>query len=107
MKQALVALAASLAGAAASPLSLPASASAAPSATIQAPSTPVRSDDAVIRWNRFLLGIQATPGDQPAAVQPTYELALTHAAIYDAVVSIDRSAAPYLTGVHGPRSASE
>src|SRR5205823_2887836 len=44
--------------------------------------------------------------DQPATVHPTYELALMHAAIYDAVVSIDRSAAPYLVQVHAPRSAS-
>ena len=29
-----------------------------------------------------------------------------HAAIYDAVVSIDHSATPYLTNVHGPRTAS-
>ena len=62
--------------------------------------------DPVIEWNRFLLGIQATPGDQPATVHPTYELAITHAAIYDAVVSIDRSATPYLSDVHGPRRAS-
>jgi hypothetical protein len=62
--------------------------------------------DPVLDWNQFLLGIQATPGDQPATVHPTYELAITHAAIYDAVVSIDRSARPYLTDVHGPRRAS-
>src|SRR4051794_33391926 len=43
--------------------------------------------DPVLEWNQFLLGIQATPGDQPATVHPTYELAITHAAIYDAVVS--------------------
>src|SRR4051794_530351 len=55
--------------------------------------------DPVVDWNRFLLGLQATPGQQPATVQPTYELAMMHAAIYDAVVSIDRSAAPYLARV--------
>ena len=26
----------------------------------------------VIEWNKFLLGIQATAGDQPATVHPTY-----------------------------------
>src|SRR5690242_1904979 len=41
--------------------------------------------DAVIDWNRFLLGLQATPGNQPATVHPTYELAIMHAAIADAV----------------------
>ncbi len=67
-------------------------------ATGQAARNP-RPADPVIAWNQFLLGIQATPGDQPATVQPTYELAVMHAAIYDAVVSIDRSAAPYLGSV--------
>jgi hypothetical protein len=76
-------------------------ATAATSPVVSAP-----ADNAVIRWNRFLLDLQATPGDQPATVHPTYDLALMHAAIYDAIVSIDRSASPYLTTVHGPHSAS-
>ena len=62
--------------------------------------------DPVIEWNKFLLGIQATAGDQPATVHPTYELAIMHAAIYDAVVAIDHSAMPYLTTVRAPRDAS-
>jgi PAP2 superfamily protein len=44
----------------------------------------------VIDWNRFVLTLQATPGVQPATVHPTYELAIVHAAIHDAVVSADR-----------------
>src|SRR3954471_13763547 len=60
----------------------------------------------VADWNGFLLGLQATPGDQPATVHPTYELAVVHAAIYDAVVAIDRSAAPYLPRIPAPRTAS-
>lgn len=67
---------------------------------------PTLAADPVITWNRFLLGIQATPGDQPATVHATYELAIMHAAIYDAVVSIDRSAAPYRISVRSPRGAS-
>jgi hypothetical protein len=62
--------------------------------------------DAAVEWNRFLLDLQAGAGSQPATVHPTYELAIMHAAIYDAVVAIDRSAAPYLTDVHGPHRAS-
>jgi hypothetical protein len=62
--------------------------------------------DPVIVWNRFLLAAQATPGAQPATVHPTYELAIMHAAISDAVVSIDRSAAPYLARVPAPSAAS-
>src|SRR3954470_15410360 len=60
----------------------------------------------VVEWNRFLLGIQATPGDQPATVHATYDLAVMHAAIYDAVASIDRSARAYVLRVHAPRRAS-
>jgi PAP2 superfamily len=81
-----------------------------PAATAQTAAEPTRAaapaPDPAIQWNQFLLGIQATPGDQPATVHPTYELAIMHAAIYDAVVAIDRSATPYLTTVHGPGDAS-
>jgi hypothetical protein len=70
------------------------------------PRNPATLGDPVIRWNRILLAIQAAPGNQPANVHPTYELAILHAAIYDAVVSINRSAAPYLTTVLAPRTAS-
>jgi hypothetical protein len=62
--------------------------------------------DPVIQWNRFLLNVQATPGDQPATVHPTYELAMLQAAIHDAVVTIDHSGLRYLTGVHSVHGAS-
>jgi PAP2 superfamily len=91
---------------AAAPAALHGTASAAPKATATDSAVATRADNAVIRWNRFLLDLQATPGDQPSTVHPTYNLALMHAAIYDAIVSIDRSASPYLTTVHGPHSAS-
>src|SRR4051794_41726843 len=83
---------------------LPAASGAAPVPTRAhvSSSTP----DPVVEWNQFLLGLQATTGDQPATVHPTYELALMHAAIDDAVVSIDHSSTPYLTTVHGPQTAS-
>jgi hypothetical protein len=84
--------------------SLPAAGRAEPPA-LKAPDRG-RAADPVIAWNQFLLGIQATPGDQPATVHPTYELAIVHAAMYDAVVSIDHSATPYSTSVHGQRGAS-
>jgi PAP2 superfamily len=70
------------------------------------PAVSSAADDPALQWNRILLDIQATPGDQPATVHPTYELATVHAAISDAVVSIDRSARPYLAAVRAPRSAS-
>ena len=43
--------------------------------------------DAAVSWNQFLLDLQATPNVQPPTVHPTYELAVMHAAIYDAVVA--------------------
>ena len=48
---------------------------------------PAASADPAIAWNRILLDLQATPGDQPATVHPTYDLAVMHAAINDAVVA--------------------
>src|SRR5437763_16140121 len=68
--------------------------------------TSAATPDPVIEWNQFLRNLQATAGNQPATVHPTYELAIMHAAIYDAVVSIDHSGVPYLTDVHAPRRAS-
>jgi membrane-associated phospholipid phosphatase len=73
-------------------------------AAVVSPNQP--SSDPVIDWNRILNALQATTGVQPPTVQPTYELAVTHAAIYDAVVSIDHSAKPYLFGIAAPRNAS-
>jgi PAP2 superfamily len=84
---------------------------ALPAASAAKPNRPhVRAADPpanpAVEWNQFLLNLQTAAGNQPATVHPTYELAIMHAAIYDAVVSIDRSGAPYLTDVHAPRRAS-
>ena len=49
----------------------------------------------VVQWNRELLSLLRTPGAQPATVHATRSLAILHAAIYDAVNSIDGSHAPY------------
>jgi membrane-associated phospholipid phosphatase len=69
--------------------------------------TAQESGQPVIDWNQVLLSIVNTPGAQPANVQPTRNFAILHAAIYDAVNSIDRTHEPYLISVRGPRSASE
>jgi hypothetical protein len=50
----------------------------------------------VLQWNRILLEIVRTPGAQPATVHPTRSFAIMHAAIYDAVNSIDPIHKPYL-----------
>jgi PAP2 superfamily len=61
----------------------------------------------VIQWNRILLGIVRTPGAQPATIHPTRSFAIRHAAIYDAVNSIDPTHKPYLVELTGiPPGAS-
>jgi hypothetical protein len=65
------------------------------------------SGQPVIDWNQALLSIVNSPGAQPPSVQPTRNFAILHAAIYDAVNSIDRTHEPYLISVRAPRDASE
>ena len=68
------------------------------------PSPPVLNP--VMQWNQFLLDLQATPGAQPATVHPTYDLAIVHTAIYDAAVSIDHAAPPYLVRARAGRGSA-
>jgi hypothetical protein len=66
-----------------------------------------QSVNPVLQWNRALLVIVRTPGAQPATIHPTRSFAIMHAAIYDAVNTIDRTHKPYLvqlTGVSGHAS---
>ena len=65
------------------------------------------SGQPVIEWNQILLSIVNTPGAQPANIQPTRNFAVLHAAIYDAVNSIDRLHEPYLISVRASRDASQ
>jgi PAP2 superfamily protein len=102
MKRLLISIVATAAGLLATPAALATPAEPARPAETASSTHP----DTVVQWNRFLLSLQATPANQPPTVHPTYELALMHAAIYDAVVSIERNGKPYLVHVHAPRSAS-
>ncbi len=61
----------------------------------------------VVQWNRNLLAIVRTPGVQPATIHATRSFAVMHAAIYDAVNSIDRTHATYLVRVRASRDASQ
>jgi hypothetical protein len=63
------------------------------------------SGQIVIDWNRELLSILATKGAQPATIHPTRSLAILHAAIYDAVVSITSDSPAYLFKVRAPENA--
>jgi membrane-associated phospholipid phosphatase len=57
------------------------------------------SPNPVVQWNRNLLAIVRTPGAQPATIHPTRSFAMMHAAIYDAVNSIDKTHHPYLVHI--------
>jgi len=62
----------------------------------------------VVQWNGILLGIVRTPGAQPATIHSTRSFAIMHAAIYDAVNSIEGTNQPYLVRLAGaPRDASQ
>ncbi len=55
--------------------------------------------DEVVQWNKTLLTIVRTAGAQPATVHPTRSFAIMHAAIYDAVNSIDATHESYLVRI--------
>jgi membrane-associated phospholipid phosphatase len=59
-----------------------------------------------VDWNRELITIQGTPGEQPATVHPTRSFAILQAAEYDAVVSITHRGQPYLFSVLAARDAN-
>jgi hypothetical protein len=63
------------------------------------------SGKTIVDWNQELLAIQKTPGAQPATVHPTRNLAILHAAMYDAVVSISHRDRPYLFEIDVSRNA--
>jgi len=61
----------------------------------------------VVEWNKSLLVILRTPGAQPATIHSTRSFAMMHAAIFDAVNSIETKYTPYVVRLsHVPRSAS-
>jgi len=79
--------------------------SSAQQATTGTSNQPVNT---VIEWNRTLLSIVRTPGAQSPTVHASRNFAIMHAAIYDAVNSIDRTHRPYLVRLTGvPRNASQ
>ena len=64
--------------------------------------------NAAIEWNKTLLTIVRTAGAQPATLHSTRSFAMLHAAIYDAVNSIDGQHAPYLVHIERvPEDASQ
>jgi hypothetical protein len=68
--------------------------------------TELAAEDVVLRWNRVLMETVRTPGQQPAMIMPVRSYAMMHAAIFDAVNSIEGEYTPYLTDVPGTKNAS-
>src|SRR5262245_49154462 len=66
----------------------------------------VFEEDVVLQWNRVLMETILTPGQHPATIMPVRSYAMMHAAIFDAVNSIDGTYTPYLTDVPGSQNAS-
>jgi PAP2 superfamily len=66
----------------------------------------VLSEDVILQWNRVLRETVSTPGQQPPTIMPVRSYAMMHAAMFDAVNSIDGSYTPYLTDVPGSQHAS-
>lgn len=66
----------------------------------------VFQEDVILQWNRVLMETILTPGQQPATIMPVRSYAIMHAAMYDAVNSIDGTHTPYLTDVPGSQNAS-
>jgi hypothetical protein len=71
-----------------------------------AANVPVFQEDVVLQWNRVLMETVLTPGQHPATIMPVRSYAMMHAAMFDAVNSIDGSYTPYLTEVPGSQNAS-
>lgn len=69
--------------------------------------TQTSGENVILQWNRVLQETIRTPGQQPATIFPVRSFAMMHAAMFDAVNSIDGSYTPYLTDVPGSRRASQ
>jgi hypothetical protein len=66
----------------------------------------VFNEDVILQWNRVLKETVSTPGLHPATIMPVRSYAMMHAAMFDAVNSIDGGYMPYLTEVPGSKHAS-
>lgn len=64
-------------------------------------------ENVILQWNRVLQETIRTPGQQPATIFPVRSFAMMHAAMFDAVNSIDGTYTPYLTDVPGSQRASQ
>jgi hypothetical protein len=65
------------------------------------------SENVILQWNRVLKETIATPGQHPATIFPVRSFAMMHAAMFDAVNSIDGRYTAYLTDVPTTKRASQ
>src|SRR5688572_24847488 len=64
-------------------------------------------ENVILQWNRVLRETISTAGQHPATIFPVRSFAIMHAAMFDAVNSIDGRYTPYLTEVPGSGRASQ
>ena len=69
-------------------------------------SIPIPTENVILRWNRVLKETISIPGQQPSTIFPVRSIAMVHAAMFDAVNSIDGTYTPYFTDVPGSGRAS-
>ncbi len=74
---------------------------------MDAPETNPPIENVILQWNRVLQETIRTPGQQPPTIFPVRSFAMMHAAMFDAVNSIDGTYTPYLTEVRASRGASQ
>jgi hypothetical protein len=67
---------------------------------------PASQEDVILQWNRVLMETVLTPGQHPGTIMQVRSYAMMHAAMFDAVNSIEGSHTPYLTDVPGTPNAS-
>jgi hypothetical protein len=63
-------------------------------------------EDVILQWNRVLKETLNTPRQHPATIMPVRSYAMMHAAMFDAVNSINGTYTPYLIEVSGSKNAS-
>ena len=78
-----------------------------PAQNTDTPETNPPGENVVLRWNRVLTETIRTPGQQPSTIFPVRSYAMMHAAMFDAVNSIDGTYTPYLTNVRASHFASK
>lgn len=64
-------------------------------------------EDVILQWNRVLTDTIRAGAHPSATIFPVRSYAMMHAAMFDAVNSIDGTYTPYLTDVPGSRNASQ